>query len=264
MDLHAIKIICLVIFGCVVFTVVLLLAMKKKNESFQTPVVTFFSKDQTRHFLINDSDGYGKSLNRINLEANGVFNYNDLIDKWQSSAADFTQDEMVKLNTASHLADIAINKNLKDDVFSKQLGAINWQFAKTIHPYYSDGLPHTRYDIIFITDKVISSSSIERLATTLLHEKAHIWERNHPEEMEAWMERSGFTKVKMVKDDGLQRRNPDINDYIYANPEGKVLGIRYSSAYPKSLHDISEGYRVANDHPYEQFATRIENILYEG
>lgn len=259
-----IRTVCFILFGLLVFAGILFLAMKKKNEESYASQPVFLTGAQVKHFFQNDFDGFGKSLNRINLEANGVFSQRDLFDKWQSAATDFTPDEMEKLRIASGLADLAIKKNLKDEVFSKQLEVIDWQFAKTIHPYYLDGLPHTRYDIIFITDKIIGTTSIEKLATVLLHEKAHIWERKHPEEMEAWMERTGFTKVKLVSDDGLQRRNPDINEYIYANVDGKLLGIRYSNAYPKSLHDINEGYKVANDHPYEQFASRIENILYEA
>ena len=252
----------LIVAALVLLTVLALLVwlmMKRKKEDYVPLPITLLNKEQTEHFLKSDLDGYGRSLNTINLEANGVIHHQDLLDKWSSSASSFTQEEHDKLKEACNVADYIIKSKL-DDPFSAQLCTIDWQIAKSIHPYYLDGLPHTRADIIFLTDKVIALSSVETLAGLLLHEKVHLWQRKYPEEIEGWCERYNFVKVKPVDTNPLERRNPDVDGYIYFK-NGKQLGVSFLSHQPKDNLDVL--FEVNQDHPYEQLAYAIQRLAHK-
>jgi hypothetical protein len=230
--------------------------MKKKTEDWKQIPTDFLNQSMTYNYLLKDYDGFGKQLNTVNLEANGVTNYEDLLDKWSKSSMNWTKAELHKLKTASHIADIMIQTKLNDP-FKSQMSNINWQFAKTMHPYYMDGLPHTRGDIIFLTDKIVAFMPEQKLAELLIHEKTHIWQRKHPDEMSGWMERMKFTKVHKTSEDDLQRMNPDVDHHIYKNKNNQICGIRFKHSQPINLHDISGVYEYKNDHPYEQFAYSV-------
>lgn len=249
-----------VLVSIVVFVGVLWLCMRKKTEEWKPVATNFMDHSMTFSYLHNDYDQYGKQLNQVNLEANGVSSYADLLDKWSKSAMSWTQAEIDKLKTASHVADILIQSKLKDP-FRSQLASIDWQFAKTMHPYYMDGLPHTRGDIVFLTDKLLAYMPEQKLAELLVHEKTHIWQRKHPDEMQGWLERMNFTKTHKTTDDELQRMNPDVDQFIYKNKHDELCGIRFKNNQPHSLHDIYDGvYEYKKDHPYEQFAYSVAKM----
>lgn len=244
---------------CVVIALLVYISVSKKAELYAPSPTTFLSRDETKHFLLSDPDGYGRSLNPANLEACGVASHADLLDKWSSSATSFTPEDVKKLQDAALLSDYQIYKELSDPLAS-QLRTIGWKFAKTVHPYYLDGLPHTRADVIFLTDKTLTTSSTTRLASILVHEKVHVWQRQHPEEMQGWIDKKNYRQVKRILEDGLQRANPDVDDWLYEDGT-TVFGVRYNTAQPHSLSDIM-GYGKDVDHPYEQFAYSIQTQLF--
>ena len=243
----------LVVLGLLVWV-----AFKRKSEDYQPRPVTFMTAQQTADFLSTDLDGYGLSLNKINLEGNGVFNYKDLIEKWSTSAMSWKPEEIQKLRDAALIADYHINTHLKGDT-KKQMSDLEWKFAKTMHPYLCDGLPHTRDDVIFLTDKAVALSDLRALARLLIHEKTHVWQRKYPEAMNAWMDGQGFKRIKSVYEDPMQRRNPDVDEWIYQNEQGETLGVQYNTQTPANLSDVK--YQLNLDHPYEQFASKMEKMV---
>jgi len=243
----------------IVFGVVLLLGMKKKAEEYKPTATTFLSKQQTQHFLQTDPDRYGASLNTTNLEACGVINYRDLLDKWQSAAAQWKPEEIKKLQDAALIADFHINTKLKDP-FKAQLAAIDWHFAKTLFPFFCDGLPLTRTNIIFLTDKTVAEADTKRLASILVHEKVHIWERMYPEEMEGWIERKEFKKYRPIREDAFARANPDVDEWIYVDKNNQQRVIHFNSLTPKDLHDI-RFHSPSIEHPYEVLAYAVQKIV---
>jgi hypothetical protein len=253
----------LVVLAFVVLLVLLIwVCTKKKAEDFKPLPLRYLTEAQTRDLLASDFDGFGKSLNRVNLHACGVVSHQDLLDKWTQSASEFTTEEKEHLQKATQMADYAINTRLSGPL-KAQLQAIDWQLAKTVHPYYLDGLPHTRGDVIFVTDKLIGTSDVAQLASTLVHEKVHVWQRKHPQEMQGWMERKLFKPIRRTTDDGLQRSNPDVDGWVYIDSTGELTGVRYASATPHHLNDTNEGYNAKADHPYEQFAYRIQYKVFQ-
>jgi hypothetical protein len=251
----------LFLFVIVAFLLLIVwLSQKRKTEDYTPTATVFLTQPQTQHFLHSDQDFFGRSLNQVNLEANGVVHHQDLLDKWSSSARDWTPEETKKLKDACAIVDYVISTKIKDP-FKSQLRVLSWQLAKTIHPYYLDGLPHTREDLIFLTDKTVAELDTKQLARILLHEKAHIWSRRYPEEMKGWMERHNFKPVEKIENDGLQRRNPDVDEWTYENDQQKLLGVRFASTAPRDLHDV-QSYHVKMDHPFEQFASSVEQYIY--
>ena len=247
---------------CVVASAIMWANVTKKAELYTPAPTSFLSKDTTKYFLSGDVDEYGSKLNFVNLESCGVVSYQDLLDKWSTSATDFTSHEKKLLQDAALLADYQINKNIPNPMGS-QLQTIGWLFAKTIHPYYLDGLPHTRLDVIFVTDKILSTFSNERLAALLVHEKIHLWQRKYPDEMQGWIDRQKYRKVKRVLEDGLQRMNPDVDEWLYENEQGDLLGVRFNSVKPLDLYDVSN-YSKDNEHPHEQMAYQLQQSLFPG
>ena len=252
------KLVLYILVACVVLAGLIWIAFKRRSEDYTPKPVIFLTQQQTSDFIRNDADGYGLSLNQTNLEGLGVFNHQDLIEKWSTSAMAWKPEEIQKLRDAALIADYHINTHLKGDT-KRQMSEIEWKFAKTMSPYLCDGLPHTREDVIFLTDKAVALSDLRSLARLLIHEKTHVWQRKYPEAMNAWMDKQGFRRVKNVLEDPLQRRNPDVDDWIYENSEGQMLGVQFNSTTPFSLSDVK--YQLQLDHPFEQFASKMEKMV---
>jgi hypothetical protein len=234
------------------------ISLRKRAEMYQPCPINFLSKEQTQAFLKDDSDGYGRSLNASNLEACGVIHHQDLLDKWQSAAAEWKPAEIKKLQDACTIADYAINTHLKDP-FKAQMNSISWQFAKTLHPYFCDGLPLTRADIIFLTDKNVADTDLKSLAQILVHEKVHLWERKYPEEMQGWMERHQFVRSHPESHDPLARSNPDTDGWIYRDAQNNVRVVQFRSLQPRDLFDVN--YIRELEHPYEVLAYTVQKIV---
>ena len=234
------------------------ISLRKRAELYTPAPTSFLTREQTAQFLWTDSDGFGRGLNDVNLEACGVIHHQDLLDKWKSAAAEWKPAEIDKLRDACTLADYAINTKLKDP-FKAQLAAIGWQFAKTLHPYFCDGLPLTRADIIFLTDKTVANTDVKRLAQILVHEKVHIWERKYPEEIAGWIERHNFRKSHRQADEPLARSNPDIDEWVYVDAQQRPRVTLFNSTKPRDLHDVQ--YSQELEHPYEVLAYTVQKIV---
>ena len=225
------------------------------------PPIHFLTEQQTRHLLVTDFDQFGLGMNDVNLRAVGVDDINECLEKWGNSATGWTNTQKKKVQAAIELVERKMQGMQKfSQGFKNNMNDIDWNVACTIYPYYLQGLPHTRGDIIFITDKLVATTSLPQLAGILMHEKTHIWQRKFPSKMEQWMSLHGFEKSAKVSSTPLERRNPDINEYLYKNQEGDELGVKFSNKNPADLNDV-ENYSLELDHPYEQFASKVQSML---
>ena len=253
--------ICLILLSLVIVTSLIWCFKKIQNESFQAPSIYFLDENAARNFLYSDHDGYLANLTQANLHALDAATKEDLLAKWIHSCDPFSHHEQEKLRQAVEIVEHSCGTNIKDEVFRKQLQKIPWQFAKTIFPYYLDGLPHTRGDIIWLTDKVIATSDVERLAKLLMHEKTHIWERKFPKAMSAWMQSQGYAPVGKTIDDVLYRQNPDVNDTIYVDKHNRKMHVRFKHAKPSGLGDVEYTLNYTQEHPYEALAYKMETFV---
>lgn len=247
--------------GVILIIIIVICGLKCKQEPYKLKsMVNFLSLKQTKHLLNTDFDGYASSLNLANLKACGASDFPDLISKWSGSSMGWSEPLKEKIEQAIKLVQKAIDtRAIYLPPTAKQLTDIEWNLACTLHPYYLDGLPHTRGDIIFLTDKVISQTSVKTLAGILLHEKIHIWQRKFPEDMKAWIAQKGFEATHRVFDDSLERSNPDTDGKVYKDSHGNYLGVKFTSTTPLDLFAVD--YSPSKDHPFEQMAHEIQKWI---
>lgn len=139
---------------------------------------------------------------------------------------------------------------------AEALEKLPWVFAKTTGSAYEDGLPHTRApNIIFLSARTLASRD-KALAKTLLHEKIHVYQRAYPDKAATAIAGAGYAKTgRLRRDVPLIRANPDLDEWIYADPSGRDMALVYSREAPHSIGDVTGG---SGEHPYEVMAYEWE------
>ena len=131
---------------------------------------------------------------------------------------------------------------------------------------YEANLPHTRADVVLIAPALIPSGddkvSQKRFAATLLHEKIHVYQRAYPQDIAAALDAEGYVRKGQRASVALVRANPDLDDWIYLDPEagpnkGKQMLALYASENPSGITDVTQENSAAFEHPYERMAYRI-------
>lgn len=221
------------------------------SEGFGSSIqVTIWNAKQTATFLAEDEDGYVHSMSSYDLNARAANSYASYIDRIKQAAQDPTPWELDTIRNAVHLVD----KYLSQNAASMEMPSIRdipWIIAITQGRAYEDGFPHTRQGVIFLNDSIIRSPA---LASTLLHEKVHVYQRMHPAEAEMWVLRRGFKKWQKRKSERLSRANPDLDEWIYIDPRtsGPMVAL-YNSETPTGITDVKLT-NAAFEHPYELMA----------
>lgn len=231
--------------------VVAIYIMRSCKEDFQGKAdihVNILDSKQTAEWLANDPDNYVQTMSSYDLIARAANSYSDYLKRISAAAYEVTKWESDVIVNAVAVVDRYIAKK---KVVSPYLLDIPWVIAVTRGREYEDGFPHTRQNIIFINDALIRSSS---LASTLLHEKVHVFQRMYPAEMDTWMAGRGFKKWKLRKSEPLSRANPDLDDWIYIDSRtDRAMIALYNSEVPKGITDVRLS-NVAFEHPYELMA----------
>lgn len=192
--------------------------------SFYSSTVRFMSAQETNEFLRNDPDGFVASLNQWDLFARKVQTNQQYIDHISTSGRDWTLEEQALIRKVAQKVD----------------PDFDWVIAKTTKDYEL-GFPHTRTkDIIFM-----SEVPDER---TLKHEKIHLEEKRGKYDFE----KMGFIKLGLRKGTFRLRSNPDLDEYIWGDANGRIYVAHYNSDRPMSIMDIDVDSKY--EHPYEWFA----------
>ena len=85
---------------------------------------------------------------------------------------------------------------------------------------------------------------------TLIHEQVHVYQKKYPNELNYYLKKNNFTKLKKrTKYDNI-RANPDLNNYIYKDSNNNTYKAVYN-LNPKSIEDIT----------YYPYNDNIMNIL---
>lgn len=135
--------------------------------------VSFLTKQDLQTFFKEDPDHYFHSFNDVNLHAQGYKSIDDMIQQAVNAASEFTEDEKQLLIRESQVIDKKLLTFTKISNYPSQLVAsIPWRFAKVSGKIYEKGYPHTRENIIFLSDYVLN---LEMLPQILVHEKTHIF-----------------------------------------------------------------------------------------
>jgi len=261
------------IIGVITILLVILIILyfkftKTRDEKFVNyNYIDFMSHENTRDFLLKDSDNYVKNFSDIDLYARKVKNYKEYIEKICDCTISFTESQKELLKKCINKADNFFN-SYKGIINGNDISKIKWKLALT-HRYnnfeYEEGLPHTRQDVIFITSSIIpvSDEFADDLINILIHEKIHIYQRYNKKEIDNKIKAEGYMilpESKINKDLlYLRRSNPDIDNTIYYNPvNNKEMIFYYRTDKPNNISDI-----LTNDfsleHPYEKMAYEIAN-----
>ena len=259
----------------------------------------YMSYEETARFLESDEDKYVANLSPIDLYARKVSSKEEYINIIKGEATHFNKgdklildkctkkaDELLRninINTIGSASNIEYSKYLN----YKDIANIKWVLAITRNDNgekYEDGLPHTRKNIIFLSQDVLNYSEDE-IIKLLIHEKIHIYQRQNDALFKTIIYNMGYVEISesptspasptsptstastastTVSQDKLKyvRSNPDVNNKIYKNVHtGELMICLYSSDKPKRINDIIiQNY--AMEHPYEKIAYEISEHIY--
>jgi hypothetical protein len=227
--------------------------------------IMFLKKEQTRDHLLADKDQYINNMTKIDLFARKVNTKEEYFYIIEKCCRDFTKKEKKKLLKCCKKADKFLSEYEYKGIDCKKISKIKWKFAGTQNykQYeYENGFPHTRGDIIFLSNKTIndiisSNENDENLTATLIHEKVHIYQKQNKEEMRTYLEKSGYIECKEKIEN--KRSNPDTDQKIYKDPVSKeCMVFTYRSSKPKHINDVVQK-DFSQEHPYEKMAYEIAN-----
>lgn len=223
--------------------------------------VMFLAQEETAAFLRDDPDSYVKNLSPLDLRARRVGEVSMYLERISKSALDFTPEQKVRYTRAALQADAFFHSTRMDGLDTHAIANIPWVLAMTQGALYEDGLPHTRANIIFLSTDL--DETPDSLVRTLIHEKIHLYQRLHPEEMMQLMERQGYKRWKQRLGEPRIRANPDVDPWIYVDPvSGEPMVATYSTDKPVSITDVVLD-DAAFEHPYEKIAYEVAKRLNE-
>ena len=203
----------------------------------------YLSKEESAHIIKTDSDNYIRNLSKYDLYARDVSTSEEYIYKIIEGCLNFTEKQVIKLNNCSKIA-----RNFFDNKYI-------WKFA-LIDEVYEEGFPHTRMDIIFLSPKIINYPD-DDLIRILIHESIHIYQRYNKKEINKYLKDNKYTVSRRRDSEVLIRANPDLDDYIYKDKDGKEMIYIYKSSMPNGINDVIPN---KNEHPFEKMAYEIEDV----
>lgn len=221
--------------------------------------VRFLTKEETRTFILEDTDNYGSSLTPADLCARGVGTAPEYIEKAAAEATQFSVLQKNHLLSALKEADQFFSTTMCGfGIDRKKMMELPWTFALTKGKVYENGLPHTRAEIIFLTPAILKESH-SALVRILIHEKIHVYQRTHYADVNSFLVKDGFKPAFSRLQVPRARANPDTDGMIYLNPDKQIYAAIYNSDCPSSIQDVKilpEG-GDSNEHPYEWMAYSI-------
>ena len=209
-------------------------------ESF-TPKIIFLKSSDVTKLLMEDSDGYVSSLSPMDLNKRGVQSVEEYKNIISESTLDFNVDEKKILTKCIIESQTYIEKINNKFINTSNLSSLDWKLALTGGDVYELGLAHTRNDVIFLTPTIIKS---KRLVNTLIHEKIHVYQKQHKESFQKALLDNGYKIVDERRRRKDLRSNPDLDEYIYS--------------FNNRVYDDGTG---MYEHPNEKIAYQLEKNI---
>ncbi len=222
--------------------------------------IYYLTKDEVWDLIDKDYDNYFNTFTIYDLEARDIKSIDEYKNIIKNNLGEISGEKRLRLSRMMEEADRRLNKIRLEYFDGKKCGDIPWRIGYIKNNKYEDGLPHTRNQVIFISDKVIGYND-ETLIGTLIHEKVHIYQRLYPEDMERYKDKKGYKVWKRRDINDRIRANPDTDMYIYKNGKDEIMKTEYREGargvedvitYPKDEQSY--------EHPNETMAIEIERI----
>jgi hypothetical protein len=246
------------VIGIMCITSVIYYVYQKTKELFSGINIMFLTEQETKSFLNADEDRYISSMTVPDLYARHVPSHLAYREKAVQSAISFTEAQKAKIEASVEFASAFLNTHISEYIDPVWMNKIPWKIALTKHRNYEDGLPHTRNDIIFLTDVFVNTLSKQKLTETLIHEKIHIYQRFYPALIQETLEKNGYSIWRERRNYPLIRSNPDLDHFIYKHPSGEIMVSVYRNDTPTSIQDTMQPNEL-HEHPYEEIAYTIAN-----
>jgi hypothetical protein len=221
--------------------------------------VRFLTKEETREFILEDTDNYAASLTPPDLCARHVGTVPEYIEKSADETMDFSIFQKNTLLSALSEADQFFSTTMCGFGINRQkILDLGWTFALTKGKIYENGLPHTRAELIFLTPEILRKP-LKDLVGTLIHEKIHVYQRTYYADVNSFLLQDGFKVAFSRLQVPRVRANPDTDGMIYLNPDKQIYAALYNSDCPSSISDVTVLPEPGNhnEHPYEWMAYQI-------
>lgn len=188
--------------------------------------IQFLSGKDLKSLIMNDHDGYIKTLSKydlLNRDCKTQFEYKL---KYINNIIEFTplQKERIKkyVIQASEFL-----RNVKSPFISNyHIMKIPWVFARTTM-LLENGNPHTRQGIIFLPENSLDRPDIN-IIRTLIHEKIHVYQKLYKCKFIHSLLCNGYTIIGRTRD-YRRASNPDTDNIIYRHPSGRIMIRKYDS-----------------------------------
>ncbi len=257
---------------------------RKESFSFLTEEVkdterfVFLSKKQACELFKTDPDAYFERLNNLDRYAMKLPTTEAAIQHMCKNSRSFTPEEQAKMIRCCIRAD-QFFRNIQMPYFDGNKAAeLPWKFVVTVGRSNEEGMPHTKGDIIYVSDSVVGEKEQE-LTAILIHEKTHVYERKYPQLMEQWIQWAGYKRYRRQSEIPTARSNPDVDGWTYIDPLGKETVVHYNvkrnesfdpryggleqySKLPKNILDATYPHNdsAATEHPYEMLAYKLDHM----
>ena len=223
--------------------------------------VSFLSKEECRDVLINDQDNYYSTFTVYDLAARKVNHLDEYKDNIRKACSEFSDKEKKRLERLMGEADKNLRKIKKSWFDGERAADLQWRVGYTKGDGYEDGLPHTRYNVILLSEKTLKNDD-NSLMGTLIHEKVHIYQKKYPEDVDKFCEEMKIRRLRRREVGDKIRANPDIDNYVYITGDGEEMKTVYKDN-PSGLED-TETYpknKQESEHPNEKMAIMIEEMI---
>lgn len=206
--------------------------------------------------IARDRDGFAAKLTAQDLHARRVKDGATYARRSAQALVDFTGAQRLRLCFATLIADLYMLVAL-----SPKLAAMPWRLQR-ITSAYEQGFPHTRGRHIFMHARELRC--LRGLIRTLVHEKVHVYQRIHAASVQAAYERMGYTRAVLRSSVRRARSNPDLDDWIWRDPNGRLMVATYTTDAPASIMDVKvrPENRAPYEHPNEYFAYSPSRLLF--
>jgi len=235
----------------------------REKDNFNNVLNIFLSKSELEKYLIKDYDNYYKNFNETDFKVRNINSLNDYYDIIKNSCINISYKEQEILNKCINIANTKISK-FKDALKGfdgKKCSKLEWKIGLINNDNYEAGMPHTRNDIIILPKKILNMSP-NKIVSTLVHEKIHVYQKQYPDDIELYLQENGFKKHSHKSNFKNIRANPDLDQFVYTNNNGQLM----RSIYDNNPSDINSVKiipinSIEHEHPFEYMAYYIQNKI---
>jgi hypothetical protein len=227
--------------------------------------LTFLTESETQTILNNDADHYYDTFQKTDLKVRGAKSKQDYLGKISKSGCDgnIEIEEKIthcvgKLQTYMKQYSGKTIEGVSIDEWMK----LPWKIGFICDKVYENGLPHTRGDVIILSNQHIQTLTIPEVCRLLLHEQTHVYQKKFG--MSDYLQTHYDTVPISDKDKKRIPANPDTDGLVYKDKSsGKVFQGQYNKQ-PKFFRDITYASGDhTTEHPFEYMAYQLEQLFKE-